>query len=100
MSENPLWKCLSCEDTFTDKQLDSVDGDRCPLCFMAFSQMPYEPPHATTDYVRSDPNGALIDALKQSESVLAIAASYVTTEQKAVQRVLELVRGIIEAHEQ
>ena len=44
------YKCNKCNGTFDDKQKDSEDDDRCPLCKIAFSQMPYEAPHEISDF--------------------------------------------------
>ena len=46
-----IWKCSKCKGVFTDKLSEAEDDDRCPLCKMAFSQMPYEPPHEIADRI-------------------------------------------------
>lgn len=51
-----IWKCSECKGVFTDSQSDAQRDDRCPLCFTAFEQMPYEAPHliARKDLVTSE----------------------------------------------
>lgn len=41
--------CCRCLMPFSDEEKDEEDDDRCPKCLIAFSQMPYEPPHEIAD---------------------------------------------------
>lgn len=47
MSDERRYICSECKQTFTEFLYEKEDDDRCPLCKMPFSQMPYEPPHET-----------------------------------------------------
>lgn len=67
--EEYKYKCNKCNGIFDDKQRDSEDDNRCPLCKIAFSQMPYEAPHEISDYslVHKHDGGdsaGLVDCLK------------------------------------
>lgn len=48
------YKCHKCLGVFDDSQKDQEDDNRCPLCKIAFSQMPYEAPHEISDYSLED----------------------------------------------
>lgn len=44
------YQCDKCQGIFGDAQRNNEDDDRCPICKVAYSQMPYEQPHEISNY--------------------------------------------------
>jgi len=46
-----IYLCTECKQTFSDKEHENEEDDRCPKCKMPFSQMPYEAPHGIAEKI-------------------------------------------------